>query len=831
MIFDKYPYTNFHELNDDWIIQTLRQFDKKLDEFVAMNSLTYADPIEYDPSVPYAANTVVIYVDAAYVSKQQIPAGILPTNGDYWLIIFPFGDLIDRLIDEGVDAMERSIDTYIANADARLEDAISGVPAEVDAWLAAHPDATTTVLPGSIAFRHLLTSLQNVILDGYTADENAQTFDNTDFTQGYIFFQTGAEIASTSACRTDFLTFPDSIIIFASLNNYISEIFEYDSDGTYLYNSTGANGPMKAAFSVKADHKYRVTVKTLDGSTMTPADIPFGAIMYQLFIPNLTDLETTVDNLDTTFRTGFGEVVIQNFTKPTSGNAVVNFEFPVRAGEEIQVYWDTVTPNEQGSLNLYSRLTRTGANVETLLNGSRPREYTYKVVPTQDANWLRVSANKSGTIYVYKAGMFAEDAPETPFVKFDFNPAMYDPSDILTSGGEIGPINEWTSKSEALSKVHAAFDALCAGAGAGYGSRIYSQSSGTKLYKELAADNALFNLIAPDYVTTGVTLGQSKTINIGTDSSNNPVTYSYTYESTTPPYDVRLYRFQDTNSALHTNTRNVPKKKLLLVGGTHGNEFCAPIDLYIFAKHLCTDYTNPDIIKLRSAFDIYIIPYLNGFGCLYQWNNNVTTVTGARSNGNMVDINRNCYTAGWSGLSGTSAQITSSFESHIANLATNTFAGPSNGSEFEAQLLKAVIEYLKPDVFIDHHHNTGNAPFYATCRGSYAGNLIYQAANDTAYGRMLNMPEYFGSQYNLFLGSDVSPATPTAANGHTVTMAYELGIKMSAVNEMPDAIAYLSGVINNEVKAATKYSADAFKQAEYTLLNVMLHLCQYAMEH
>lgn len=830
MIFDQYPYTNFHELNDDWIIKMLRQIDEKLDEFVSLNSLTYADPIEYDPESIYPVNTVVLYNNTAYVSKGAVPAGVLPTNTDYWLEIFPFGALIDQLVNNGIDAMTSTIDAYIANANIRLTEAINAVPAEVDAWLAAHPEATTTVLPGSISFWHLVKSMQNVILNEYTLeDENAQTIDNTEFTQGTIYELTGTELPASAACRTGFMSFPDGIVVFLSLDGYHSKIFEYDENEQYITWAV-TFGPKKQAFATKSNHKYRVVVG-IDSGTLAPADIPFGAIMYQVYNSKISEIETNLSNLETEFETGFGNVQIQSFTKPASGNAVVNFEFPVRAGEEIKVYWDTTSPNEQGSLNLYSRLTRTGANVETLLNGSRPREYTYKVVPTQDANWLRVSANKSGTIYVYKAGMFTENAPETPFVKFDFNPAMYDPTDILTSGGEIGPINAWTSKSEALSKVHAAFDALCAGAGAGYGSRIYSQSSGTKLYKEQAADNALFNLIAPDYVTTGVTLGQSRTLNIGTDSSNNPVTYSYTYESTTPPYDVRLYRFQDTNSALHTNTRNVPKKKLLLVGGTHGNEFCAPIDLYIFAKHLCTDYTNPDIIKLRSAFDIYIIPYLNGFGCLYQWNNNGNMVIGARSNGNMVDLNRNCYTAGWSGLTGTSAQITSRFESLIANLATNTFAGPSNGSEFEAQLLKAVIEYLKPDVFIDHHHNTGNAPFYATCRGSNAGNLIYQAANDTAYGRMLNMPEYFGSQYNLFLGSDVSPATPTAANGHTVTMAYELGIKMSAVNEMPDAIAYLNGVIDAATKAATKYSADAFKQAEYTLLNVMLHLCQYAMEH
>ena len=294
---------------------------------------------------------------------------------------------------------------------------------------------------------------------------------------------------------------------------------------------------------------------------------------------------------------------------------------------------------------------------------------------------------------------------------------------------------------------------------------------------------------------------------------------------------MRLYKFHDTNSALHTSTVDIPKKKLLLIGGVHGNEFCAPIDLYVFAKHLCSDYSNPDILKLRSSFDVYIIPYLNGFGCQYQWNNNGSTAVGTRCNGHLVDINRNCYTAGWVGYSGTAEQIIASFESNIANLALDTCPGPSNGSEFESQLLKAIIEWLNPDVVIDHHNNSGDTPFYSGCRGKYAGNLIYQAANDNAYALIHNMPAYFGTKYNLFLASSVSPASNGAANGHTNTMAYELGVKMNAVCEMPESVAYLNGIVDSATKTATKFSTDAFKVGEKTLLCVMLRLCQYAMEH
>lgn len=531
-----------------------------------------------------------------------------------------------------------------------------------------------------------------------------------------------------------------------------------------------------------------------------------------------------------------GSVIEVEFTKTGSSNVIKNFEYPLKAGRTVKFMWTENGTLGNGALNLYSRVTLTGSNIETLKSNAKV-DTIYEVTPTVDANYLRLTATRSGTIKVWDSGTLTEDAKDlktqvatleelaihTPFVRFSFTHDMYNPAEIFGANGEIGDINSWSSKAEALSKVHAAFDALCAGVGAGYGERI------TGLYKVNASDDALVDVIAPDYVTQGVTQGQVATLPLGTDSGGNPVTYSYTYESSTQPYEVRLYRFKDTNSALDNGTTVIPKKKILLVGGVHGNEFCAPINLYVLAKHLCTDYSNPDVFKLRSSFDVYIIPYLNGFGCQYVWNNGVNT--GTRSNGRLVDINRNCYTSGWVGATGTAEEITASFTSKVANLATNTFAGSANGSEFEAQLLKGLIEWIQPDVFIDHHHNSGNSPFYATCYGKYAGNLIYQAANDSAYARIKNMPQYYGTKYNLFVGSDVSPATKTGANGHTVPMAYELGVKMSAVNEMPESIAYLDGVVDSATKAATKYSVDAFKQAEYTLLNEALHLCQWAMEH
>lgn len=273
MIFDRYPYTNFHELNDDWIIKTLKEFDAKLDEFVVMNSLTYADPILYAVETTYPANTVVICNDTAYVSLQTVPAGIVPgadNAADYWLCIFPFGAMIEELVDADVGVLERHINDIM--------------PSMVNAWMAAHPDVTTTVQPGSITWPKLHDSLKDILLDGYvTDDENAKTIPNSEFEQGNISSGTGEEVPAPSSCRTGFVMFGDCVVKFATLTGYIVAIYEYDSNEEYLYKyylASGASRPDISAFLAVADHKYRVTILNLN-DVMTPADIPLGAFMYQ----------------------------------------------------------------------------------------------------------------------------------------------------------------------------------------------------------------------------------------------------------------------------------------------------------------------------------------------------------------------------------------------------------------------------------------------------------------------------------------------------------------------------------------------------------------------
>lgn len=95
----KAPYTNFHDMNLDWIIEALNEFNRKLANFVSLNTIKYADPIKWDITSQYAQNTLVLDPQdgTAYLSVQPVPQGVQITNNDYWTPVFTLQNFIDPL--------------------------------------------------------------------------------------------------------------------------------------------------------------------------------------------------------------------------------------------------------------------------------------------------------------------------------------------------------------------------------------------------------------------------------------------------------------------------------------------------------------------------------------------------------------------------------------------------------------------------------------------------------------------------------------------------------------------------------------------------------------
>ena len=97
-LFETFPYANFHEMNMDWILHELKQLETEITNFVAINSVKYANPIIWDITSQYETNTVVLDNSGnAYLSVQPVPAGVSLDRADYWTKIGNFSALWDSV--------------------------------------------------------------------------------------------------------------------------------------------------------------------------------------------------------------------------------------------------------------------------------------------------------------------------------------------------------------------------------------------------------------------------------------------------------------------------------------------------------------------------------------------------------------------------------------------------------------------------------------------------------------------------------------------------------------------------------------------------------------
>lgn len=81
----KYPYQDAHELNLDWILEQIKKIAETVETFKLDNTITFANPIDWDKSSTYHKSVIVLGSDGdTYISTKTVPAGIDITNTEYW---------------------------------------------------------------------------------------------------------------------------------------------------------------------------------------------------------------------------------------------------------------------------------------------------------------------------------------------------------------------------------------------------------------------------------------------------------------------------------------------------------------------------------------------------------------------------------------------------------------------------------------------------------------------------------------------------------------------------------------------------------------------------
>ena len=167
----------------------------------------------------------------------------------------------------------------------------------------------------------------------------------------------------------------------------------------------------------------------------------------------------------------------------------------------------------------------------------------------------------------------------------------------------------------------------------------------------------------------------------------------HTYKPT-PAYQTFLYKFSFENDSMHSKPGLAnARKTILLTSSVNGDEKAAPFNSYLFCKRLCELSEEDDYFKFAQAFDVYIVPCVNGYGLYHN----------LRWNANGVQIDRNFDTGHWVGPDRSHGGVTFVPE-------TQDYPGVVPDSEFETQLIERLTEKIKPDMAFDLHNYTSSLP-------------------------------------------------------------------------------------------------------------------------
>ena len=99
MSYFEFPHTRTYDSDLGWIVRQIIKINSKLENFINLNTIKYADPIAWNIITQYESNTVVINPEngTAYISTKPVPSGVLITNEEYWTPIFNYGESMEKL--------------------------------------------------------------------------------------------------------------------------------------------------------------------------------------------------------------------------------------------------------------------------------------------------------------------------------------------------------------------------------------------------------------------------------------------------------------------------------------------------------------------------------------------------------------------------------------------------------------------------------------------------------------------------------------------------------------------------------------------------------------
>ena len=111
--FNEYPYRDIESTNLDFMIKEIQRLNELLNHFVSLNTIEYANPLQWSINRQYKKNVIVVdpTTGVAYISNSPVPVGVPISNTNYWSVIFDVGRFITLAASNFANSYERDLTT------------------------------------------------------------------------------------------------------------------------------------------------------------------------------------------------------------------------------------------------------------------------------------------------------------------------------------------------------------------------------------------------------------------------------------------------------------------------------------------------------------------------------------------------------------------------------------------------------------------------------------------------------------------------------------------------------------------------------------------------
>lgn len=180
---NQFPYSDFHEMNLDWMLKELKNISNEMASFIASNKVVYKGL--WNITTQYENNDIVLDQVRGYmmISIQPVPAGIDITNTDYWIPVSPFkvdtefdNTSYNAIANKTVTEKFESIDENVSDLTADLTNEIA-TRSEADTTITNRIDSIESDIDSR--FNTVNTNLINERSERIAADEDITTSINS----------------------------------------------------------------------------------------------------------------------------------------------------------------------------------------------------------------------------------------------------------------------------------------------------------------------------------------------------------------------------------------------------------------------------------------------------------------------------------------------------------------------------------------------------------------------------------------------------------------------------------------------------------------------------